>query len=234
MVLSNCASLELTIDFHFVQRNFEVFNSTRFFDNFNDCIQKRKRNVKIEVKHENKIIGTITKGQVIWRKSASELGGTFTITDEFFTPSNIDYKQLNKFVDQIINLNVNIYHFNSVELRNMIDRFQNLNKLYMYIYKESYNYNNQTIDLVTPQEQRFIYDGFRFQKYSELCELSDRCPDLETLELERNTIVLNDCKICNRFSRIQTRNRMLPNENCYMMYRKKFITKSSYCHQVVP
>lgn len=65
-------------------------------------------------------------------------------------------------------------------LQKIINKFQNLNKL--YVYTEAYN---QPADLIVPQFRHFIFDENFFRRHSDLYKLSCICPDLQILQLKQ-------------------------------------------------
>lgn len=93
-----------------------------------------------------------------------------------------DYKQLETFVDKIVDLRANIYYHDIDALQSMFDQFQNLNKLYI---TENLN---QSGKLAIPQVQHFIYNGWRFKCFYSLYRFSEQCPDLEVVELKKKLI----------------------------------------------
>lgn len=66
MVISKCPSLEkLNIAAENINCDIETFSTSKFFDDFKDCIQMR--NVAIEIRLSDQIIGTITRHEIVWR-----------------------------------------------------------------------------------------------------------------------------------------------------------------------
>lgn len=131
--------------------------------------------------HVNQKCSQLVENYVIHH---SQQNGTFTITNEFFTDVNEEYKRLSMFTEYVINLRMNIIHDRIAELPVMLQQFENLRKL--YVRSETYT---QSRNMIVPNVRHFIFDGLNFQYYCQLRDLSTACPNLETLEFKQKNLL---------------------------------------------
>lgn len=83
------------------------------------------------------------------------------------------------FAEYVINLRANILHQDIEDLYYLLEKFYNLNKLYIYTEASPHL-------LIVPRVRHLIFDGSCFKEYSQWYELSSlNCPDLEKFELKR-------------------------------------------------
>lgn len=258
MLLEKSPYLEkLTISCNFSGFDFEFLSTVQCFPDFKNCMQTQCNNVVIEIKCCEKMIGRITKNEVIWRNklthwvgydpsqnksnihllnlainqstqnaysfknqkginnpppfelildyldlnSLESLSKTnqkisqlienyvkkcslehrwFTVTNEFFTPYNTDYKHLNKFVKHVENLKVNIVQHKIYNLQGIIKTFDNLHKLHIFAYNVA-----AVAYIVVPQVRHLIVHTEYVHEFRDLYKLAFKCPDLETLEFKQ-------------------------------------------------